>query len=905
MVFPTRASAEIARRSFEPSWNLQEIHWLTMEDFKRVLLAKDTPVMEDEKRLLCLWQILSAEDKDFFHLAQYQDLVEWGGNFFRFLEEFREANRPIEDLVNLSQDPLLYIRAWQEEHLKRIHGIVSDYRSFVEKLGFTDPIFTDLTQQIYIPWEGYRIVFVNQFYFSKLEQNLIALCEASLAEVILLNHEVKHTESSLQKPEFDPRKSNMLEGLKERLKIYECESEEQAAWAFLALHKPRKNSAIIDSSFSQKAYSALFPPEMVGSPYRLEISHSLLFRFLSLLLELAQSQKGSAGYVPLSIISRYCLDEDVCAIILKNWNSTGQNMLNREIFKLADTAVIVLDIHPAQQFTDFESKAFAYPHLFALCKELFSIVEKILQIRRIADLSELFTNELEPKKLCSQDELNKTDILEQFWKALANFSAIESLNVVRDWSLIFDEPGIGIFDLWISFLKPVTLAYASRESYGERWEITNLLDSRNRSFDAVAVLQVVEGVLPQSPGSVWLLNENQRAKLGLISYDTIRNWERYYFFRLLLTGGDSTLFTYRNQAQNRVPSSFIGELEQILEISAQRLSIPIQALYESYKAPVEPELKEKIDTDKEFRVSVDEAFCTLPACPTSDFTKKAEICFNSYDVHTLLKNPFIWYIQSLRKIPDFKTELKETISPALFGTLMHAWFAEVLGKTSSRHKAPESLATVFTDDKRLRKILSSITHSPDFYYKIPKNYNEEFLNSIISDCLVASLKEFYYRFLLPYLDNTSFELIPEETRPEDEKYYKLLVEREYAGITYKLKIRGRADLRITSPQKFFIIDFKTGAADAAQLIFYEWFYYLIDNPERADRMESYFWMILDRRLNLKDRVREKKRISFADDIWEQIQSCMENGYRIGARGDNRRMGANITRSDLLVEREQQ
>ncbi|HCM15196.1 MAG TPA: hypothetical protein DHW79_04485, partial [Candidatus Cloacimonas sp.] len=119
---------------------------------------------------------------------------------------------------------------------------------------------------------------------------------------------------------------------------------------------------------------------------------------------------------------------------------------------------------------------------------------------------------------------------------------------------------------------------------------------------------------------------------------------------------------------------------------------------------------------------------------------------------------------------------------------------------------------------RLKLALQSLSNSSEFYYKIPKNYNEEFLNSIISERLAISMKEFYYRFLLPRLQNTSFELIPEGARPEDEKAFKELCRIEYEGKEYVLKIKGRADLRIHSPQMRYIVDFKTGSANSAQLL---------------------------------------------------------------------------------------
>jgi ATP-dependent exoDNAse (exonuclease V) beta subunit len=47
-------------------------------------------------------------------------------------------------------------------------------------------------------------------------------------------------------------------------------------------------------------------------------------------------------------------------------------------------------------------------------------------------------------------------------------------------------------------------------------------------------------------------------------------------------------------------------------------------------------------------------------------------------------------------------------------------------------------------------------------------------------------------------------------------------------------IKGIADLRLETPDKYHIIDFKTGNHDARQMVFYELYYYLLDEP---------FWQI--------------------------------------------------------------
>ncbi|MCD8481178.1 MAG: hypothetical protein LRZ88_13895 [Candidatus Cloacimonetes bacterium] len=75
------------------------------------------------------------------------------------------------------------------------------------------------------------------------------------------------------------------------------------------------------------------------------------------------------------------------------------------------------------------------------------------------------------------------------------------------------------------------------------------------------------------------------------------------------------------------------------------------------------------------------------------------------------------------------------ISPTLFGTLLHAYFAEVLGDQASKHHNAASLDLVFADPEKLKTALLELINHPQFRYKMPKNYNADYMNSIICDCL--------------------------------------------------------------------------------------------------------------------------------------------------------------------------
>lgn len=188
MIFPTRASANLARLRFEPRWQLEQIIWTAMEDFKASIMSSELPRLEDEKRLLTLYQILTQEEREYFHLTCYDDVVDWGNNFFQFMQDFSEAGRDVKELSALRDAPDMYLRYWQELHIEHITNILESYRQRITEMGFTDTIFSPGLGALEIPYRGYRIVSVNQYYYSKFEQELLLGCEQSQNEVWLLYH---------------------------------------------------------------------------------------------------------------------------------------------------------------------------------------------------------------------------------------------------------------------------------------------------------------------------------------------------------------------------------------------------------------------------------------------------------------------------------------------------------------------------------------------------------------------------------------------------------------------------------------------------------------------------------------------------------------------------------------------
>src|SRR4030067_2246160 len=83
----------------------------------------------------------------------------------------------------------------------------------------------------------------------------------------------------------------------------------------------------------------------------------------------------------------------------------------------------------------------------------------------------------------------------------------------------------------------------------------------------------------------------------------------------------------------------------------------------------------------------------------------------------------------------------------------------------------------------------------------------------------------------------------------EEKIWKKLISAGENDLCLDVYIRGRADLRLEmlKEKKYYIFDYKTGKSEKEQLLFYELFYYILEQPELAERIVSYFYHVLEKR----------------------------------------------------------
>ncbi len=918
LVFPSRVAAQSAWRSFLPGWQLQNAQFLSMEEFRDLLFVPSLPELQDEKRLLCLWQVLSKDDREAFNLYRYQDIISWGGRFLDFFEEMQDELVSVEYLAH--EAPLeIAMREWQEEHLTRILDIRQRYLDFITRQGFTDKMFYLQPDAMRIPDSPCRVVFVNQYYFSALEKRIVRHLEEQGFEITIIH---QGPQDSFDLDTLTSREVR-LEELEEdqfrlrNLHFAQYNNQMQMALACLSEYGRRKQAGeyadatqkrlLVDPSFGSAAYTRFFDPSGFKQPASPTIQHSQLFQLLQLFGRhlRAMAEARQKGFILISEIARALAQPGFVAYYQPDWGEGERSILLNDLRQLANRQVLYIDMD-LQVFEDLkkECRCLLLP---TLLQPHFALLRKLATIDSLQAMIDLFDEPgaLMIRQLCSEEELDYTDILHKYYERLDNFRMAEKLGLVKDWRHIYDTKDSALAaDIWQLWLDSLQTARIKDNTATPRpiYDYNSLFDTRNLSFDEVIVLNSIEGQLPQNPEPVWLFNERQLERMKLKHYDLIRKWERYYFLRLLLSSSTVYLYAYRDGEKDLEPGSYFTELSHFLakednwrQVRRHTTLIQVEdkALGEAQRQLAKQRdmagwLIESGIQDPKINLT---EFLTLPCEEKGDFGGEYKTSF--YGLNRLLSNPFAWYIQYKAGLDERNLLPEETVSRMLFGSIMHSFLNDILLNIEGEGQDIEALEPFF-DTHKLTQALKNTLQKPQYRYTIPQNYNQDFLYDVILDNLVRSVRAFYDKWLQPNLKGKRFRIIPEEDYQKDKSEYKTLLSFGESK-RHTLQIRGRADLQVNTSEKDYIIDFKTGGADENQLLFYEFFYHRHD-AQYQRQLDSLFWMVKDETFE-KSGDKSDKLEAWKDRIETVLEECLAQGYGIGSTAPDRKLLAAITRAD--------
>lgn len=920
-IFPTEISKKECLRQFQKKWQWSATLFLTMEEFKNSCFPSAFPVLKEEKRTLAFYVALTRSMRQSMKIQNYFQCIEPANHFFTLWEECNEELLADPLDFDLLTDRGLETQDWQRNLYQLLWTLKQNYADLIHQHGFEDILFThrleNLELQSYLEYQ--RFVWVNQFYYTRLEKELINRLSAAGKHTIVYSQTERGLVRlpQLESAHFSIR--DFSESAVQQITIHESKNDFSMMADLMQLLHREPISVIVDNNPSFNAYYRFLTTQKIKLSLNQSFQQTTVYRFLNRLYQLLDvlqpdQQDHRLLLLPLQTLWEAVADQD----FFKYFHS--QTDLSKESFIEQGLEVLAGVINREYKYIDLQGDFFRSDDLPAQQARMFiepvlALLVKALAVRDMDDFLQLIDA---PQGIMIKDLLNDqerfySDILDVFYQSLADFSGLKSIGLVHNWQQVFSPEypshttavSRGWFRLFLEYLKSKRIHFSTVEMPGHRVQVTNLTDTRNLQHQSVAVINAQEGVLPPSPTTPFLFNEHQRKKLGLKSYEQIRLREKYYFSRLTLNTPRVHLFTQKNLEKNVEPSSFVEEF--MLYFDPQRIQRTIvtedrlQAVYRTLMSQPRPEA--------DGRRPVSDDFFIIPFRGEQDYPDRT-ITLSFYEFQNLAENSFIFYLRHVLHIEprpvqvtyDFSAQFIGVLAHEVLNTIWHLFIEDDAG-------LPDQINWPEICERYLDRAFHRFLH--DKRCKIPQNHSQTYFQEIYWPVLQAGIRSFFawleYRLQIK-IEKT--RIYPEsEFSKSDERQGATLCTLVQQDALWTVKIRGRADLRLETNDdaKKMVFDYKTGAIDGRQLLFYELLYYLINNPALEQSVSSFAYNLIEghaveMRQLFKRRAKSipKQQIiaEFTEQVRTLISGLISQGYRFSGGKKPRAEWQDIIRPDL-------
>ncbi len=905
-IFPTEAGKRAAIREFQNRWTFLNIQFLTMEELKDTLFLSDKPLLKEEKRTLAFYVSLSEPDKAFFKIGNYFQSIELAHHFFALWEEFNEELLPDDPDRHNLQNADADLLGWQALTFERIKSMKNNYRAFIDSRGFDDALFLYQLQHLDSSLLGsFRAVhFVNQFYYTHLERAIIDRLCADGKSVTLYYQLNEHL---VDKETLGIRDFSLRElgpGRTERIDIFECRNDFNMLRALVHQVHVGGVRHVVNFSAARDPYARYLSPARFNLGRTRSFTTTTIFRFLqyghTLLSGLIFEPERRSLLIPIQALYDAFLEASFSAYFCPD----GPGAV---IDSLADL------LARENKFIDLDGDFFI-SHKKARSKELLSLLNFIKRLLAIDSISAFINfidddSGIQINAILNENEKNTTTIRETFYRALADFYAIEKIDIVADWRALLTnhrlpaqvQTSAGVLQLFLDYLKSRTLRIHTAAAEQPRVEFVDLQDSRNLSYNAVAVMNVVEKEIPHPRQTPFLFTEKQRQALGLKTYDDIKLREKYYFLRLVLTTPRVTLITQKNIEQNIDVSSFVEEIRLFCNPDIFN-TIPMEAdeYRDVFNLLLSSDQRYLAPTNR----ALDDNFYRFDFQVERDFPQR-QLNLSYYSLSNLLNNAFTFFIKNVIRLDERPKESNMDYSPMLIGNMAHDCLNQLWRDILQDHVLSPSINFADVPLERISKTLRSILKHDRFYYASPHNHAQVYFEEITLPRIESGVLQFFQ-----FLHRLGFSGKPLDIYPEKDEimqrddYIPYIVSDK---INFSINIGGRADLRIEAKDKSFntIFDYKTGGFKREQLVLYELYYYLNERPELLERVSSFFYQVLDgqgKELRDFSSRTDKAEIiaTFEADIREKLNALWKTGYELPEKKAGLNDMDTISRSDLFV-----
>ncbi|MGM0502788.1 MAG: PD-(D/E)XK nuclease family protein, partial [Bacillota bacterium] len=795
--------------------------FLTLDELKEKLFVTDKLVLKEEKLVLMFYEVLTKADKEKLGIEDYFNVIELANDFFDFYDELNEYQ--IEEINALT--------SWQQEKYEVFQEIRDRFDSELAKKGYTDRTlandFANFNLQFIAGFS--QIVAVNILEVSPLEKEILAKLERAEKKIKFYYQ--------LQSSDFDEQQLTLKsltlpQNLDTKVEIYQSNNQFLELINLLVeLKETEKNYELLDADRNNSQYNKLLSSEKFELEQDFKFSATKLYQFLEGLYNLLKSSDNTAGALKLDLAQ---LRELSCSSAFKEYYGLQQENIN-SLNQLAQRGYVYLnkDLIKSKKETE-QLDAFL------------AIIDDILTITRFNNLPQFieWLNNLELEALATDKFEND---IAKYFSALAEIKAISDLEIISSWADYFVNPATGLFKLILRYLKFKKLNVNLSEE-NNKIALKQLLTASIKNRENIIILNSCEGMIPSVEGSNFLLTEQQRRDLGLISSTTKRLKEEYKFYREVLSAEKVIIFTLKNEEQNITPSSFLEKL-----ILNYDLDVKKAAVKEKHYGLI----MQQLFTDSQLEaVNSNLPQLKIPLDKT-DFQSSLRLSYYKY--RTLQTCYCKFYLQHLMYLQAEWEVIEKKLSKKTLGSLVHNIFEAVVSKMSREIKNKDFAV----DKKQVRNIVEQeITKQklkiPNYY----ESYYQEILFPVVTEAVVDFLKKLEQK-LEGKIEELLIEYAPQPTR-------LMTANRGDVFLT------GRIDLAVKTSQQNYIIDYKTGSGSEEQLDFYALLF-----DEKEQQLERNIYNVLEKRFN-------QTKIEPAVELKQELIKELEQFFEI----DNYQLAAN-------------
>ncbi|MBD3386594.1 hypothetical protein GF407_16945 [candidate division KSB1 bacterium] len=910
IVSPTENYKRFLQKRFQQKTTFNPVHVVTMEELKEKIFFSEKPLLKEEKRTLAFYASMEQEDKGFFNVNNYFQAIELAQNFFNLWEEFFEERVDENFLVKPLWQSEIY--PWQARTYERLVKIKQQYKASIEQRGYTDKIFLYSQSPDLKPLGIYdTVVMVNQFYYTRLEKRIIDefSVRGKTVRIYYQLPEYLVDKNSLKIKDFTLADLNCRQF--PDIEIFEAANDFIMTTALLKEIASRSPLQVVDVDYNNPFKPFLSAQKFSQSSFSfVQTSVYQFFHTLHALIKSLLWESLRRRYLcPVDTLLQALFNDIFCFYFLRRFSrdpSALRDKLLAHIYHLVDNDV---------KYTDFHLENIREDQVKEPLYAILDVVKRFSQLESMSDLVDLINaeNGVDLQKIFTHEERSGSDLVERFYQLLFDFQTVEQLNIIESWQHYFSSPpganphlGLsqGILRLFLDYMKAKQIKY-NYKTDTSRMHFTTLFDTRNIDYQSLAILNLSEGKIPSTRQIPYLFTEIQRKRLGLKTYEDIKLWEKYYFFRLIFTAKKVFLFSQKNIDENIQPSSFLEEIKLCLKVDDSQI-IPLRD--EGYR-----NIYQQFFKNKSHNISVPAGdFFRIQVEPENDF-RDHSLGMTSYSLKDLQNNPFVFYLRHIAGIEERQKEIEYDFSPKLIGNIAH----DILNRCWVYIQDTDGVALDFNqigDELIERAAADILQHHSYYYYKIPHNHAQLYFNKIIMPVILYGIKAFFGLLADLGLSRKAIRIYAETDRgSSEEKTFQKYIARKESRLDIDVFIRGRADLRIEDESRNdrYIFDYKTGGYEKSQLLFYELYYYIIRQPELLENVFSYFYFILKQDAKSFEQLyrsgtnKQTLFLEFKSALIDTLHKISEEGFSLPQQKSFLVDFAEITRKDLFLARKEE